>query len=112
MDDLSPEDEELQRRREDDARRMRYARKTFTPKPSLIARKSNAEGWYQEMPYDGGPSDSKKYRMKKGGWDHQHCFLCGKRIEDGDPWWAALPPNTVGLCEECHQRLIDDPTEL
>jgi predicted nucleic acid-binding Zn ribbon protein len=113
MAEFGPEDDELRRLREkeDLARRIRYAQITFAPKPSLITREPNAAGWYQEGRYDGGPYDSTKYRMVKGGWDHEHCFLCGKRIEKGDRWWAALPPDTVGLCEECHQKVID-PTEL
>ena len=109
---METDDEELQRnRREAEARALKreYSHRTFVVGPCLIGLAANDEGWIPVIPYDGGPYDEKKYRLDATGWDHDHCSVCWRDIEDGDTWWWPGPPDEVGLCEECHARLFGHP---
>ena len=91
---------------EEYARTFKYAQKTFVTKSSLIKILPIEKGWVSEFPWDGEPYDSSKYTLQPDGWDHEHCFVCGLRVENGDSWWAASPPDQLGLCEECHLKLF------
>ena len=106
--DTNAEDQHRRREIERIARSNQYTRKKFVTGPSLLSLRPNEAGWVAEVPYDGGPYDSSKYRVEQFGWDHQHCFLCSVRIEHGDHWWAAARPDEVGLCEKCHAQLFGD----
>jgi hypothetical protein len=99
---MNPDEREIR------ARRHQYTRQTFIAGPCLVAIHPNQEGWIAVIPYDGRPYDASKYRIEATGWDHQHCSVCEVRIDEGDTWWVAPPPNEVGLCENCHARLFTD----
>jgi hypothetical protein len=88
------------------AKKQRYVHRVFSPSPSLITLQPNDERWFAEHPYDGGPFDPTKYRLKPQGWDHSHCFICNLRIVEGDKCWAAIPPAELDLCEPCYRDLF------
>jgi hypothetical protein len=100
-------DLEAQRReREEIARRLRYTRQPYTAEDMLLAREPNEAGLFESLPFHGGPFDQERFRLVRGGWDHDHCFICSTSIMPGDEWWAAEPPDEVGLCLECHRSLF------
>jgi hypothetical protein len=80
----------------EDARRLKYHRQPYAAEDMLIAREPN----------DGRPFDTSRFRLIKGGWDHDHCYICTATISPGDAWWAAEPPDKVGLCPDCHAQLF------
>jgi hypothetical protein len=96
----------MRREREQIARRMRYGWQPYAAEDMLIAREPNEGGFFASRPYHGEPFDEQRFRLVRAGWDHDHCFVCAAKIEPGDAWWAAEPPNEVGLCLECHARLL------
>lgn len=93
------------------AKGLCYHRVVFIAKPSLVSHQPNAEGWYAVLPYDYQPYDSAIYHIEPGTWDHEHCFICAIPIRHGMHWWAAEPPNEIGLCEECFSSLFGNQGE-
>lgn len=98
--------EEMRLRRVEIARGLKYHRQHYTAEDMLIAREPNEAGFFASHPHDGGLFDAKRFRLVKGGWDHDHCFICKATVEPGDTWWAAEPPDEVGLCLACHGELF------
>jgi hypothetical protein len=114
-DDDATELGEMRRKCEEIARRLRYTRQPYAAEDMLIAREPNEAGFFASHPYHGGPFDQARFRLVRAGWDHDHCFVCAATVEPGDEWWAAEPPDEVGLCLECHAQLFgggqaDPPT--
>lgn len=104
-------EEELKRRRreaEEVAGKQQYDLRTFLAGPMLVGSIPNEEGWVPAIPYDGGQYDSSIFHVEATGWDHEHCWVCWARIEDGDSWWVAVPNDEVGLCKECHNRIFEN----
>jgi hypothetical protein len=108
MEEPASEDQRLYEIRKKTAQGLKYTHAVFWPGASLMALEPNEDGLYLEMPYEGGPFDSSEFRLIEEGWDHTHCCLCTVRIDQGDSWWSALPPSTVGLCEECYDQLFPE----
>ena len=94
------------------AKGAQYVRKKLSDQDSLVALKPNEDGFVAVWPYHGQPFDPKIARLVKGGWDHEHCFLCLARVIPGDEWWAIIGPSPpfggdqFGLCLACHERLF------
>jgi hypothetical protein len=95
-------------RRERDGlvRRLALVRERFASKNMLIARDPNEAGYYISSAYNGETFDDTRFKLVRGGWDHQHCFLCDHKVWPGDEWWSAKPPGEIGLCLDCHHRLF------
>jgi hypothetical protein len=75
----------------------------------LIALDANEEGWIGSFVYNGGPFDSEKFELVRGGWDHEHCYICYAKVLPDDEWWVTTPPSfdeAIGLCLDCHARLL------
>src|SRR5947209_2231908 len=106
MSDASEELEATRRECARKARQHRYTKKRFTPGPALVSLQPNEAGFYSSCPYHGEPFDSTRFRLVEGDWDHEHCYICFERIEPGDMWWAAAPPQEIGLCLACHSELF------
>ena len=73
----------------------------------LETREPNEAGYYASFPYRGGPYDETRFRMVRGGWDHEHCALCWVTISvnpedqhegytDGKDW----------ICVACFQQYV------
>lgn len=102
-------DEDLKQHRlecEEIARGLHFVRQPYAAEDMLVAREPNEAGLFASHPYHGETFDDARYRLVRAGWDHDHCFLCQLTIEPGDEWWAAEPPDEIGLCLECYQRLF------
>ena len=59
--------------------------------------------------YHGETFDGTKFRLVRGGWDHEHCYLCWAKVLPRNEWWVTHPPNFVdeiGLCLDCYVRVI------
>ncbi len=57
-----------------------------------------------EVPYSGQAFDAEKFRLEKGQWGHEHCYVCQFRIEDAHTFWM----NGRGriLCDACHDHYV------
>jgi len=98
-----------QREREAFVRTLRFVRLPYSDRDMLLALEPNEAGYYASGIYHGEPFDSARYRVVRGGWDHEHCYICGAKVLPGDEWWAAHPPNfedEIGLCLECHAKVF------
>ncbi len=63
-----------------------------------------AEGGHRVLVlYEGGEYDAGRWRLVKGGWDHEHCTRCGRSIEPMTLCWVTAEGPWVLLCEACHQ---------
>ena len=96
----------MRRERVEGSRRRTYHRQPYAAEDMLIAREPNEAGLFASHPHDGRPFDTTRFRLIKGGWDHDHCYVCFAKILPGDVWWAAAPPDEVGLCLACHGELF------
>ncbi|MBA2227503.1 hypothetical protein [Thermogemmata fonticola] len=75
----------------------------------LLALESNEAGYYVSGIYHGEPFAPTRYRLVRGGWDHEHCYLCWAKVFPGEEWWVAHPANCedeIGLCLDCYARLF------
>jgi hypothetical protein len=72
----------------------------------LMAREPDDAGFYVSGLYHGEPFDETRFRVVKGGWDHEHCHICFAKVLPGEEWWAAEPPHELGLCLACYARLF------
>lgn len=100
---------ERRREREEFVRVQPLHSQRYSSIDMLIAREPNEAGYYISSPYLGGEFDEIRFRLAPGGWDHEHCYLCWEKVEDGDEWWTAHPPNyemPIGLCPSCYTRLF------
>jgi hypothetical protein len=108
MSDAKTELEARRREKEEWARKHRFVRQGFFAYDMITTRKPNAAGFYACHPWHGGPYDEACFRLVKGGWDHEHCWVCSAKILPGGEWFAAEPPDEAGLCLECHARLFPE----
>lgn len=76
-----------------------FVNKAFEARPSLV-RRHPRDGWYEEREYKGGDYDADEFKLLPGGWDHEHCGVCGWRIEPGDSYWENS--EQFILCDRCH----------
>jgi hypothetical protein len=96
---------EMRREREAHVQDMRFVRQRYEATDMLVSLRRNEAGFIISQPYQGEPFDPKRARVVKGGWDHDHCYICEARVVPGDEWWAAAPPDQVGLCLDCYAQL-------
>jgi hypothetical protein len=101
-----PEEAEWRAALEARARRRRYVRLRYAASDRLVLLQPIEGGRVVSQPYRGEPFDPTLYRLDPGGWNHDHCCVCGATVLPGDEWWTSLPPDDVGLCLACHARLF------
>jgi hypothetical protein len=99
------------RRQESEAfvRTLRFVRRPYSDQDMLLALEPNDAGYYASRVYHGEPFDPAQYRVVRGGWDHEHCYLCWAKVLPGEEWWATQPANfedEIGLCLDCYSRLF------
>jgi hypothetical protein len=90
-------------------RTLRFVRCPFSNQDMLLALEPNEAGYYVSAIYHGEPFDPTRYRVVRGGWDHEHCYLCWAKVLSGEEWWVAHPAtgeNEIGLCLDCYARLF------
>jgi len=64
------------------------------------------EGGHQVLIlYQGGPYDRRRYTLRKGAWDHEHCKRCLVRIPPMTLCWVSTGRDYTILCEDCHRRV-------
>ncbi len=103
--DEAAELEQMRLRRVEVARELHFSRHAYTAEDLLIALEPNEAGLYPSHPYRGGKYDEARFRLVRGGWDHDHCWICKLTINPGDEWWAASP-DELGLCLDCYEQLV------
>ena len=97
--------EATRREREAFVRTLGFVRRPYSDQDMLLALEPNDAGCYVSSVYHGEPFDSAQYRLVRGGWDHEHCYLCCAKVLPGDEWWTTHPANydnEIGLCSECY----------
>lgn len=52
-------------------------------------------------PFRGQSFDESNLELVPSGWDHEHCDVCRKRIEDGDWYWSSSGLPHVDFCKDC-----------
>jgi hypothetical protein len=90
-------------------RMLHFVRRTYCGQDTLVSREPNEAGYYVSVVYHGESFDPARYRVVRGGWDHEHCHLCWAKVLPGDEWWATRPANfedEIGLCLDCHSKLF------
>lgn len=99
-----------QRERDEEfVRTLRFVRQPYAAQDMLIAREPTEDGYYVSEAYHGQRFDKSRFRVVRGGWDHEHCYLCWAKVMPGDEWWATEAPGhdgEIGLCAECHAQLF------
>lgn len=78
-----------------------WRRFTFKASDAQYFRQGNAIGWQKA----GGriPEGAEALEVRSGGWDHEHCDLCGDHI-DADSPIAYEDSDGHFLCETCYAR--------
>jgi hypothetical protein len=56
--------------------------------------------------YKGGPYDPKRFTLREGAWDHEHCKRCATTIEPMALCWVSSTGDHTILCEECHRVVV------
>jgi hypothetical protein len=101
--------EAVRRKNEAFVRTLSFVRRPYSSEDMLLSRVPNDAGYYASHPYHGEPFDDRQYHLVRGGWDHEHCYLCWAKVLPGEDWWATQPANydkEIGLCLECYARLF------
>jgi len=76
-----------------------FTNHVFQTGPALVSR-PDGSGWKSGKPYRGQPYDPGQADVVEGSWNHDHCYVCGFRLEPGDSFWANRSGLT--LCDVCH----------
>ena len=83
-----------------------FTNHVFQDGPALVSR-PDGSGWKSGTPYRGQEFDPAKADVVEGAWDHDHCYVCGWRLESGDSYWANR--DGVTLCDVCHDYVAANP---
>ena len=86
-------------------RSCKYELVRFEPYSSL--RQRDHEEWVASFSFRGGSFDEAKFELVPGGWDHEHCEICNKRVENGDWYWKSSGPAEIDFCTECFPTIRD-----
>ncbi|WP_152051014.1 hypothetical protein [Tautonia marina] len=88
-------------------RRCCFVPRTFRSYPCLLMiEPMNEDGDRFWAPFRGQPFDPQIFELVEEAWDHEHCDVCNRRIEDGDDYWTNDGPEHVDLCPLCHPRVV------
>jgi hypothetical protein len=81
--------------------RTEWRKFTFQATDAQYFRQGDAIGWQQV----GGrlPDGAVELGVKSGGWDHEHCDLCGAHI-DAESSIGYADPEGHFLCSKCYDR--------
>jgi hypothetical protein len=107
-----PEEPEIPLEQLDLYRCCRFVHRVFAPYPCLRSIEPMGDGPFQGhrmwKPYRGQDYDPEEFELVEGGWDHEHCHLCGAHIDDGDSYWANEDEDwgLVDLCAKCYSDAI------
>src|SRR5262245_43056976 len=99
--------QDVRRQRETFLRTLPFVRRRYSDKDMLETLEPNSAGYYASSVYHGEPFDPARYRLVRGGWDHEHCYLCRAKVLAGEEWWTSHPPkfqDEIGLCLDCYAR--------
>jgi hypothetical protein len=68
------------------------------------------DGLVETEPYVGQGYLPSKQRVVEGAWDHETCYVCEWRIDEGYSYWQ----NQMGVCvcEVCHDYIAEHLSEL
>src|SRR4051794_11755382 len=70
----------------------------FTSSPAMV-QKERVNDHRMWRKFDETIYNPEKYDVVPGAWDHEHCDVCDKRLEDGDGYWRNSE-NFI-LCPKC-----------
>ncbi|HEV3261265.1 MAG TPA: hypothetical protein VG013_30710 [Gemmataceae bacterium] len=64
-----------------------------------------AGGYLVRWPHTGGAAPDEGLRIEPGGWDHEHCDGCNRRIEVRGTFWQTARGSCFWLCPYCYRRM-------
>lgn len=67
-----------------------------------MVKKESVNGHRMWTEYDPDTFSEAEYEIVPGMWDHEHCAICWKRVQEGDPFWQNSEKHI--LCPSCHAR--------
>ena len=74
----------------------------FSSAPARYFRLGGVTGWQPaDAPLMEGAED---LGIREAAWDHEHCELCGNRIDGTASAHAFVDPEDHWLCATCHER--------
>lgn len=80
----------------------RWEPRRFRSAPARYFRLAGVTGWQPvDAPLAEGAED---LGVRDGGWDHEHCELCGRSINGADATTAYVDAADHWLCAECYER--------
>jgi hypothetical protein len=82
----------------------RWEKREFEPKDAVKLHTS--DGLVMARKFDAGEA-LPKAEIVQGGWNHEHCFLCWKRIsQHEDDEQVGYTDGKDWLCEACYERFV------
>jgi len=55
------------------------------------------------VPYQGADFNERRFTLRKGAWDHEHCKRCGETIQPMTLCFVSTGDWEAILCEKCHE---------
>ncbi len=86
------------------SRASQWAYEKWVPGPALLDRRRARSCRYVGQPYD--PAE---IELVEGGWDHDHCEICGWKLretDDPDCGFGYVSPDRDWVCVECHRQFL------
>jgi len=77
-----------------------FQQKTFMPYAGLVSQEGDLR---KTVPYTGQDYDELTHTVVPGRWDHEHCYVCGFRIDEGFTYWENS--DGLGVCDVCHDYI-------
>jgi len=87
----------------DAIRDFSFVQREFATGPGLVSR-SDGSGWKSAAPFTGQAYDASKFDVVDGAWDHDHCYVCEFRLDDGYSYWQN--GDGVIVCDTCKDYIM------
>jgi hypothetical protein len=76
-----------------------FTSQIFSSAPAMV-KKEPVNGLRIWTKYDPATFSDSEYEIVPGMWDHEHCSICWKKIQEGAPYWQNSQKHI--LCNACH----------
>jgi hypothetical protein len=78
-----------------------FRRRIFSCSPAMV-KKQPVNGHRMWTEYDPATFSDAEYDIVPGMWDHEHCSVCGEKIQEGDTFWQNS--QKLILCLTCYAK--------
>jgi hypothetical protein len=83
-----------------------WARRQFVA-PDAFVQEAPTPGWRQWRVAESGDESRGDGKIVRGGWDHEHCELCGRHIGSGGDPEGYVTSDDQWVCTSCHSRYVE-----